>query len=369
MPIYKMQGKKGGLQKYRVCVNYTDSFGAYRQITRVCYGRAEALELERSLLADREKPVRRFSELYSAYLDHLRISVRQTSFAQKEKDLRLYVLPVYQNAKLSDLSTSSLLRWKSDIAGTGLAVRTLQNIFTSFSSLLTWAEKMEFIDRNPLRKIGNFRQSDFAPPAERLHYYTASQYLVFASCALADAEKMEFFGYYAFFSIAFYTGARKGEINALRWSDLEGNVLHIRRSVTHKVKGVSELETAPKTKSSYRDLQLPDPLIEILQKIRTWQEKDPAFSPEYRICGGVRTLSDTAIENKNRQYSAEANLPHIKIHDFRHSHASLLANEGINIQEIARRLGHSNVETTWNTYSHLYPREEERAVRILNKIK
>ncbi|MCL2821480.1 MAG: tyrosine-type recombinase/integrase, partial [Oscillospiraceae bacterium] len=58
----------------------------------------------------------------------------------------------------------------------------------------------------------------------------------------------------------------------------------------------------------------------------------------------------------------------IKIHGFRHSHVSLLANEGINIQEIARRLGHAKVEETWNTYSHLYPREEEKAVDILNKI-
>ena len=56
-------------------------------------------------------------------------------------------------------------------------------------------------------------------------------------------------------------------------------------------------------------------------------------------------------------------------HDFRHSHASLLANEGINIQEIARRLGHSKIEITWNTYSHLYPKEEDRAVSILNRIK
>ena len=57
-----------------------------------------------------------------------------------------------------------------------------------------------------------------------------------------------------------------------------------------------------------------------------------------------------------------------RIHDVRHSHASLLANEGINFQEIARRLGHAQIEMNWNTYSHLYPREEERAVSILNKI-
>ena len=57
-----------------------------------------------------------------------------------------------------------------------------------------------------------------------------------------------------------------------------------------------------------------------------------------------------------------------RIHDFLHTHVSVLINEGISIQEIARRLGHSKVEITWNTYAHLYPREEERAVRILDRI-
>ena len=73
-------------------------------------------------------------------------------------------------------------------------------------------------------------------------------------------------------------------------------------------------------------------------------------------------------ENHNKIFAKAAGLPHIRIHDFRHTHASLLVNEGINIQEIARRLGHSDVQMTWNTYSHLYPREEERAVAILDKI-
>lgn len=58
-------------------------------------------------------------------------------------------------------------------------------------------------------------------------------------------------------------------------------------------------------------------------------------------------------------------MKHITIHEFRHSHASVLCNAGVNIKEIARRLGHSDVETTLKTYSHLYPAEEERAVKIL----
>lgn len=172
-----------------------------------------------------------------------------------------------------------------------------------------------------------------------------------------------------FFSIAFLTGARKGEINALKWSDIDGNILHIRRSITQKLKG-GDVETAPKNRSSIRDLQLPAPLIAVLDEHKQ-RQRDAApkhFTEDFRICGGMIPLRDTSIDKRNRKYADMAGLPRIKIHDYRHSHVSLLANEGINIQEVARRLGHSNVQETWNTYCHLYPREEERAVEVLNWI-
>ena len=79
-------------------------------------------------------------------------------------------------------------------------------------------------------------------------------------------------------------------------------------------------------------------------------------------------LGDTSIANRNKQFALAAGLEPIRIHDFRHSHASALVNNGINIQEVARRLGHSNVEVTWNTYSHLYPKEEERAIQVLENL-
>ena len=67
-------------------------------------------------------------------------------------------------------------------------------------------------------------------------------------------------------------------------------------------------------------------------------------------------------------YAQSANIKVIRIHDFRHSHASYLINEGINIQEIARRLGHADVSITVKTYAHLYPKESERALNALNKL-
>ncbi len=128
------------------------------------------------------------------------------------------------------------------------------------------------------------------------------------------------------------------------------------------------METPPKNKTSYRDIQIPSNLLQMLKEHKERHKKEKRFSDDFRVCGGYSTLRDSSIENRNKLFATEAGLPHIRIHDFRHSHASLLANEGINIQEIARRLGHAKIEMTWNTYSHLYPREEERAVKILEKI-
>jgi len=153
----------------------------------------------------------------------------------------------------------------------------------------------------------------------------------------------------------------------LKWSDINGSYLSVKRSITQRLRG-DDRETPPKNKSSVRTLQIPLPLIRILAEHKERQRELGRFNEDSRICGGERSLRDTTIQRRNELYARLSGLKVIRVHDFRHSHVSALANEGINIQEIAPRLGHSRIEITWNTYSHLYPREEERAVDILNKI-
>lgn len=117
-------------------------------------------------------------------------------------------------------------------------------------------------------------------------------------------------------------------------------------------------------------MQFSTPLMSVLNehKMRQQEAAPNQFSEDYRICGDEIPLRDTSIDKRNRKYADMAGLPHIKIHDYRHSHGSLLANERINIQEVARRLGHANFQETWGTYCHLYPREEERAVEVLHRV-
>lgn len=367
MPIYKMDGRKNGLQQYRVRVNYRAPDGSYKQIDRVAYGREEAKQLEAQLRADigESKPASQITlgELCAEYLAAKEYEVRASSYDKSRSCLELHVLPTLGSVKMSALTPARLQKWKNGLNEKELSLTTKKNQYRELNALLNWAVRMERIPRNPLGAVGNFSDPYFEKPAEKLHYYTAEQYLKFAAAARDSGE----FPYYVFFSVAFYTGMRKGEINALRWSDIDGDTLHVRRSITQKLKA-GDVETPPKNKSSYRDLQIPRPLADILSEQKQRQQNDLRWDDSYRVCGGAAPLRDTSIENKNKAFGQAAGLPHIRIHDFRHTHASLLVNEGISIQEIARRLGHSNVEITWNTYAHLYPREEERAVQILNQI-
>lgn len=375
MPITKTNIKKNGKLQYRVRVNYTDANGKARQVERTAYGLAEANQMEQRLISEfKEKKTASckmtVQELYDEYMKYHEGETCATSHASTANKLKMRVLPYLGRYRLDKLTQQVLANWKIEIGKQdNISLTTKRNGYTALSALLNYAVKMNYITKNPLTVLGNFKETgSLEKPVAEFQYYTSDQFIKFISACKDSCQTVIDWGYYVFFNIAFFTGARKGEINALKWSDIDGNIIHIRRSIAQKLKD-GDVETPPKNKSSIRDLQMPTPLIEILKEHKERQRNASSlFTDEFRICGGERPLRDTSIENKNKAFAKAANLPHIRIHDYRHSHASLLANEGINIQEIARRLGHSNVQITWNTYSHLYPREEDRAISILNRI-
>lgn len=380
MPIYKTNKKRDGLFLYTVRVNYTDKNGKAHSLTRAAVGAEAAKLLESQLTAEYKTgqitPAERMTvgELVKRYLAAKKTEVRRASVEKTQRIMNRYVLPTLEKERLDRLNRQKMQDWKLAVSALGLSLRTNKNIYSEFRAMLNYAVKMEYIAQNPLTAVGNFKDTDFTPPQEKLHYYTADEFLRYKAVALADAEAkgtLSEYAYYVFFCIAYYMGMRKGEINALRWSDINEELLTVRRSVTQKVKGESAVETLPKNKTSYRTIEIPAPLMEILAEYKKRLESRDAYRDNYRVCGGGEegVLPDTSLSNHNVRYADAAGLAHIRIHDFRHSHASLLANEGINIQEIARRLGHAKIEMTWNTYAHLYPRESERSLSVLNKVK
>ena len=106
---------------------------------------------------------------------------------------------------------------------------------------------------NPISKIENFRDSYAI--GHKMEFYTPEEFWRYASALLESAECSGDYSYYVFFSIAYFTGCRKGEIHALRWSSLNDGVLSIRSSISQKIGG-GDVETPPKNKSSIRQIPL-----------------------------------------------------------------------------------------------------------------
>lgn len=376
MPIYATGKKKDGKNQYRVIVSHTDAYGKHKQHERVAYGKAEAQELEAALKAELKEASApehmTVGQLYEEYMEQKRQEVRVTTYDKTRRNLECAVLPEFADSPLKRLNAQMMQKWKNSIGARDLKANTKKNYYKEFSALLNYAVKREYIAKNPLKLVGNFRTTEFERPEEML-YYTPEEYKKYAAAALDIAqnspESKEFanFAYYVFFSIAFYTGMRKGEINSLKWENIDGVTIKVRTSVSQKVKG-GYVEGDTKTVSSVRDVIMPEPLRRIVEEHRARQQRDSRFTESYYVCGGTKCLPDSTIEHRNQQYASAAGVKHIRIHDFRHTHASLLINEGINIMEVSRRLGHRDIKETLETYSHLYPREEDKAVAVLNRI-
>ena len=382
MPIYKIEGKKkDGLQKYRVVVNYTANGGGKRTKERLVYGKAQA-ELAEAAIRDslrdrRPEPETKkteeltFSKLFERYKKDRGGEIRASTMAKKESIVKNHLEPVFGAVKLSEITRERLLAWRADLNADPMKVNTKNGIFRELRALLNYAVAQNLIPQSPLSGIRPFRDAYKETASVKIRYYTKEEYAKFIGEVRKRAERIgtvSAWGAYVFFRLAYLTGARKGEINALRWSDVDETFLWVRRSVTQKLKGEKWVETPPKNESSVRRLQMPEQLVKDLHELKERQMKAGGWNESLFICGGENPIPDTTLEKINADCAKAAGVKKLTIHEFRHSHASLLCNAGVNIKEIARRLGHADVEITLKTYAHLYPTEEERAVGVLTGI-
>lgn len=269
-------------------------------------------------------------ELFQEYMENKKYEVRETPWNKTNSILLYNVIPFLEDIKINKLDIKKLQKWKNIILKQSTKITTKQNAYKELRALFNYAMKMNYVTQNSLIKVRNFKEVYFETNQDKLRYYTPEQFKQFIAVAEKHCKTLIDYGYFVFFNIAYFTGMRKGEINALKWSDIEGNIIHVRRSITQKLKS-KDMETPPKNKSSYREIQIPKNLIYILQQHKDRHQQNENFTDDFRVCGGINCLRDTGISNRNNQYADEVGLPHIRIHDFRHSHASLLANEGINI--------------------------------------
>ena len=122
------------------------------------------------------------------------------------------------------------------------------------------------------------------------------------------------------------------------------------------------------SKGSTRQVTLHEDVIKCLNELKEYYKNMIDFNDDWFVFGGLKPLAPTTIGRKRDMYCKKSGVKKIRIHDFRHSHASLLISKGVPITMVSKRLGHSNIEMTFNTYAHLIPEDEDKAINALENL-
>ena len=175
-------------------------------------------------------------------------------------------------------------------------------------------------------------------------------------------------------AIAIATGMRRGEILALRWSDLDEvfSVAHVRRTL--QTAGGHLVFEEPKTRRSRRAVDLPAFLRPYLVRQREAQERRRAEASSWQDLDLVCDRGDGGPCNPDSVSASwwglcrRRGLPHIRFHDLRHAHATLMLLQGVHPKVVSERLGHASVGITLDTYSHVLPTMQAEAVRAFDRL-
>ena len=227
----------------------------------------------------------------------------------------------------------------------------LKKINTELNSIINYAKRFYDLNTNPCGKAGTIGKAK----AEEMDYWTYDEYIAFRE-GVKDKPLS-----YICFEVLYWTGMREGELLALSPADidLDNKIISINR--TYQRIGGKDVFTSPKTRKSKRKIPIPDFLCQELAKYiqsRYMLDADERLFPitkSYLSHEMIRCCKNTGVKK-------------IRIHDIRHSHASLLINQGCDALMLADRLGHEKVSTTLNTYSHLFPHKQQELVHSLESL-
>lgn len=240
-----------------------------------------------------------------------------------------------------------------------LAPKTIRAYHSLLSAILESAVKLEMIPSNPCRKVT-------LPPlkATEKDVYTLDEASRFLE--LLEGENWQ---YRAFFTLAIYTGMRRGELLGLQWGDFDfdsGIVTISRNTLYTGRKGL--YDDTPKTKSSRRVLKLPAVVLDMLHDYRIWQlEQRFALGDQWHDCDRLFTRWNGEPMHADTPYywlvrfCGRKGLRRMGVHSFRHLNATLLIDAGVDVKTTSALLGHSTSATTMNIYAHSFAAAQARA--------
>lgn len=293
-----------------------------------------------------------FVPLYEEYKGYLRTTVKESSFASMTYRMEKYIVPDFEKMKVTEITAPVIIAWQRRLNEKNYSQKFKIELRSSFIHFFKFLQIYKI--ENPFAGIRGFSKAKQVK--KEIQYWTESEFQKFIQ--VVQDER-----FHAIFSFLYLTGCRKGEACALQWSDIdfENHTVKIRATISKIDKAV---KTSPKSDNSYRTILLPQKLTETLLRLKGDAE------PDYYVFGKDQTpMPFNTLEHAFKRHIAKAGVKPIRIHDLRHSHASLLINKGDNqlatIYTIAARLG-DTVEMVFKIYGHLFPSTQKEIIDKLD---
>ena len=301
-----------------------------------------------------------FEKAYYKYLKYVEIKQKRSSIHTLKEKFNNLILPYFKNFNIYNITAEDYIDFQYNLQKKKYSYNYLRNTHYLVVAFLDYCINFLNLKENVARKVGNFNNNNSITKND---FYTIKEFKKFIKYVDNKVYKQ-------FFNLMFFTGTRPGEAMALRFSDLNDNILSITKTLDEHGTNGKRLIGTPKTKSSIRDISIDKKLKkDLLNLKKDYLKIYQNYDYDYYIFGGIKPLSPTTINRYKKKAADKAKIKCIRIHDFRHSHATLLLNKKIQIKVISKRLGHSNVDTTLNTYIHSDLSQEKRVIKTLNSIR
>lgn len=271
--------------------------------------------------------------------------------------LRMHIFPSLGTIPLQQLTAEHVQQFVQGLSAKGLSDSTIKRVFSLLHAILQAAVKTDRIPRNVAALVEK-------PTIRRRSFTVWSLELIRTFLSRLQEEG----GRYAIvFALAILTGMRQGEILGLRWQDVDFDqrVIRMQQTLTHRG---TTFQSGGKTAKSVRVIALTQETIRWLETHRQEQSKQQPQAELVISSTEGGPLTPRVLHRLWQQLLQKWQLPRITFHDLRHTHASILLQQGVHPKVVSERLGHSSVHMTLNTYSHLLPHLQHDMVEPLDQL-
>ncbi len=284
---------------------------------------------------------------------HAEIYCKQSTIVTFKSYLRKHLLPCFGNLKVMEITPMLLKQFMQIKLKEGLSFKTVNNCLAIISVIIQKMVDDGIVGQNPVKKVKNLKL-----PKKEMKFLELTEI-----DKILEAAKLYCPNTHALLATAIMTGARKGELLALTWNDidLEARKISITKTLFRKS------TDSPKTKTSNRRIDIPVKLAEILQE---WKPNCPKGNKNLVFPNTKGEYADAGNTHryKFKKVLKVAGVKDIRFHDLRHTFASLLISKDAPIKYTQSQMGHSSIQITLDVYGHLMEEANQKGIEALNSI-